>query len=84
MHFMSVTADVGADILDLAETMITSNGLLYEPVSKARPQTLAHAEFSFLCGTHGHSKRFSFKLLEMLLFTSASLFCICLFRLFLN
>lgn len=28
-------ADVGADILDLAETMITSNGLQYEPVSKA-------------------------------------------------
>ena len=26
-------SDVGADILDLAETMITSNGLRYEPVS---------------------------------------------------
>ena len=25
--------DVGADILDLAETMIMSNGLKYEPVS---------------------------------------------------
>lgn len=37
---MSTTADVGADILDLAETMITSNGLQYEPVSKARLQTL--------------------------------------------
>lgn len=31
-----VIADVGADILDLAETMITSNGLQYEPVSEAR------------------------------------------------
>lgn len=30
-----MSADVGADILDLAETMITSNGLQYEPVSKA-------------------------------------------------
>lgn len=27
--------DVGADILDLAEAMITSNGLQYEPVSDA-------------------------------------------------
>ena len=26
-------SDVGADILDLAETMIMSNGLKYEPVS---------------------------------------------------
>lgn len=32
---LSVIADVGADILDLAETMITSNGLQYEPVSEA-------------------------------------------------
>uniref|UniRef100_A0A8C3AXH5 Endoplasmic reticulum-Golgi intermediate compartment protein n=1 Tax=Cyclopterus lumpus TaxID=8103 RepID=A0A8C3AXH5_CYCLU len=32
MHVMSVIADIGADILDLAETMITSSGLQYEPV----------------------------------------------------
>uniref|UniRef100_A0A8C4HQG9 Endoplasmic reticulum-Golgi intermediate compartment protein n=1 Tax=Dicentrarchus labrax TaxID=13489 RepID=A0A8C4HQG9_DICLA len=31
---------VGADILDLAETMITSNGLQYEPVSKATSPNL--------------------------------------------
>lgn len=31
--WLSVSADVGADILDLAETMITSSGLQYEPVS---------------------------------------------------
>lgn len=31
--------DVGADILDLAETMITSNGLQYEPVRDAHPYT---------------------------------------------
>ena len=32
MNVCSVVSDVGADILDLAETMITSNGLTYEPV----------------------------------------------------
>uniref|UniRef100_A0AAX7SQ15 Endoplasmic reticulum-Golgi intermediate compartment protein n=1 Tax=Astatotilapia calliptera TaxID=8154 RepID=A0AAX7SQ15_ASTCA len=31
-HISSLIVDVGADILDLAETMITSNGLQYEPV----------------------------------------------------
>lgn len=25
--------DVGADVLDLAETMVASDGLIYEPVS---------------------------------------------------
>lgn len=33
--FVFHIADVGADILDLAETMITSNGLQYEPVREA-------------------------------------------------
>lgn len=42
MCFLSVFADVGADILDLAETMITSNGLQYEPVSKTCLRTLGH------------------------------------------
>lgn len=29
-------ADVGADVLDLAETMVASDGLKYEPVSNTR------------------------------------------------
>lgn len=33
--FVFHAADVGADILDLAETMITSSGLQYEPVREA-------------------------------------------------
>lgn len=58
-------ADVGADILDLAETMITSNGLQYEPVSKA---------------SNGLKKKYIFSLL----FTTAFLLFVCLFRLSLN
>lgn len=51
--FMS--ADVGADILDLAETMITSDGLQYEPVSKrvsVKNEVMFHSIFklfSSLC-----------------------------------
>lgn len=58
-------ADVGADILDLAEIMITSNGLQYEPVSKA---------------SNGLKKKKIFTLL----FTTAFLLFVCLFRLSLN
>lgn len=37
-------ADVGADVLDLAETMVASaDGLVYEPVS------LIHMSFSVVC-----------------------------------
>lgn len=39
-HILSLIVDVGADILDLAETMITSNGLQYEPVSQAHVSKL--------------------------------------------
>lgn len=28
-----LNADIGADVLDLAETMVASDGLTYEPVS---------------------------------------------------
>lgn len=28
-----MSADIGADVLDLAETMVASDGLKYEPVS---------------------------------------------------
>lgn len=35
LYLPSMSADVGADILDLAETMITSSSLQYEPVSEA-------------------------------------------------
>lgn len=31
--FVVYNADIGADVLDLAETMIASDGLKYEPVS---------------------------------------------------
>lgn len=30
---MILNADIGADVLDLAETMVASDGLKYEPVS---------------------------------------------------
>lgn len=36
-------ADVGADVLDLAETMVASDGLKYEPVSNAH----IHCSFAF-------------------------------------
>lgn len=36
-------ADVGADVLDLAETMVASDGLKYEPVSN----THIHCSFAF-------------------------------------
>lgn len=39
---LSLPADVGADILDLAETMITSSGLQYEPVSAASSPLFAN------------------------------------------
>lgn len=38
-----MSTDVGADILDMAETMITSNGLQYEPVSTASSYNLIHS-----------------------------------------
>lgn len=31
-----LNADIGADVLDLAETMVASDGLKYEPVSYER------------------------------------------------
>lgn len=33
-----LNADVGADVLDLAETMVASDGLKYEPVSNIHIQ----------------------------------------------
>lgn len=33
-----MNADVGADVLDLAETMVASDGLKYEPVSNIHIQ----------------------------------------------
>lgn len=43
LYLPSISADVGADILDLAETMITSSSLQYEPVSEAsNPLRLCH------------------------------------------
>lgn len=38
-----LNADVGADVLDLAETMVASDGLKYEPVSNAH----IHCLFAF-------------------------------------
>lgn len=31
--YVWINADIGADVLDLAETMVASDGLKYEPVS---------------------------------------------------
>lgn len=45
--FVFHIADIGADILDLAETMITSNGLQYEPVREAHLYTNRLSLFSF-------------------------------------
>ena len=33
MCFCCLCLDIGADVLDLAETMVASDGLKYEPVS---------------------------------------------------
>lgn len=74
MCFMSTTADVGADILDLAETMITSNGLQYEPVSKTHLETSCHV-------WHYVNRKVGFIFVPL---TTASLLFVCLFRLFLS
>lgn len=43
MLFVWSIADVGADVLDLAETMVASDGLKYEPVSNKH----IHCSFAF-------------------------------------
>lgn len=39
-EFVSICLDVGADVLDLAETMVASDGLKYEPVSMNTVETV--------------------------------------------
>lgn len=57
-----MSADVGADILDLAETMITSDGLQYEPVSKRvsfNNEVAFHLTFKLFCWCFFFSLLFS-------------------------
>lgn len=46
-----LNADIGADVLDLAETMVASDGLKYEPVSN----THIHCSFALYSSTLLHN-----------------------------
>lgn len=57
-----LNADIGADVLDLAETMVASDGLKYEPVSN----THIHCSFALYSSTLLHNIVIAFLILGQL------------------